>query len=159
VSSPDREDFGNDLLAAKERDLKPLLEEGEEDLGLDYDQVEALEDYLNLAWFSGLRAGQAQMDARATEKDPDIRAIAVRHFEADVKDLMEQSANMLGLSLTDTIAMWSLLHQAWMNGNRTCEAELMGLYLAMQGDVAEEARQWLEEKGDAGKGDKGQGNP
>jgi hypothetical protein len=143
VSSPHSEDFSNDLLAAKERDLKPLLEQSEEVLDLDYEQIEAMEDFLNLAWFSGIRSGQAQMHARATEADPDIRAVAVKHFEADFKELMERSADTLNLSLPGTISMWSFLHQAWMAGNRTCEAELMGLYLEMKSDVAEEALDWL----------------
>jgi hypothetical protein len=149
VSSPDSEDFGNDLLAAKERDLKPLLEEIEETLELDYDQGEAMEDFLNLAWFAGIRSGQAQMNARATEENPNVRAVAIEHFETDFKDLMEQSADLLQLSLPSTISMWALLHQAWMAGNRTCEAELMGLYLQMKSDVAEEAREWLDGEGEA----------
>lgn len=148
MSSPDREDFGNDLLTAKERDLKPLMEEGEEILELDYEQTEALEDFLTLAWFSGMRSGQAQMQARATEEKPDIRAVAVSHFEADFKHLMEQSADTLNRSLPETIGMWGLLHQAWMAGNRTCEAELMGLYLELKSDVAEEALNWLEGEGE-----------
>lgn len=149
MSSPDSEDFGNDLLAAKERDLKPLREEGEEVLDLDYEQAELLDDFLALAWFSGIRSGQAQMQARATEENPDVRAVAVEHFEADFKDLMEQSADALNLSLPGTIKMWGLLHQAWMSGNRTCEAELMGLYLEKRTDVTEEARRWLEGEEDS----------
>lgn len=150
MSSPGNEDFGSDLLAAKERDLKPLQEESEEILEIDYEQAEAMEDFLNLAWCSGIRAGRAQMQARATEDKPDIRAIAVEHFEADFRELMEQSADALNLSLAGTIAMWSLLHQAWMSGNRTCEAELFGLYLEMKTDVAEEALEWLEGEEDEG---------
>jgi hypothetical protein len=147
VPSPDSEAFGNDLLAAKERDLKPLLAEGEENLELDYEQTEAMSDFLTLAWFSGIRSGQAQMNARATEREPDVRAVAVSHFEADFKDLMERSADVLNLSLPGTIAMWGLLHQAWVAGNRTCEAELMGLYLEMRSDVTKEALEWMEGEG------------
>jgi hypothetical protein len=148
VSSPDSGDFSNDLLAAKERDLKPLLSEAEEIIDLDYSGTEAMDDFLNLAWFAGVRAGQAQMNARATERDPDVRAVAIAHFEADFKDLMERSADALNLSLQGTISMWGLLHQAWMAGNRTCEAELMGLYLELKSDVAEEALEWLEGEGE-----------
>jgi hypothetical protein len=149
VSSPDSEDFGNDLLAAKERDLKPLREESEEVLDIDYEQTELMDDFLTLAWFSGIRSGQAQMQARVTEEKPDIRAVAIAHFEADFKNLMEQSADTLNLSLPGTITMWGLLHQAWMAGNRTCEAELMGLYLEKRADVTEEARRWLEGEDDS----------
>jgi hypothetical protein len=148
VSSPESEDFGNDLLAAKDRDLKPLLAESEGVLDLDHSQAEAMEDFLTLAWFSGFRSGQAQMKAQATEDEPDIRAVAISHFEADFKELMERSAELLNLSVPSTISMWSLLHRAWLAGNRTCKAELMGLYLERQTDVTEEARRWLDDKGE-----------
>ena len=42
--------------------------------------------------------------------------------------------------------MWGFLHQAWMAGNRTCEAEMMGLFMEVKSDVAAEALKWLEEK-------------
>jgi hypothetical protein len=144
VSSPDSEDFSNDLVAAKERDLKPLRTESEEILDLDFEQAKALEDLLDLAWFAGIRSGQAQMDARVTEENPDIRAIAIERFETDLKALLEQSADLLNLSLSNTISMWTLMHHAWMAGNRTCEAEMVGLYLELNSDVAEEAQRWLE---------------
>jgi hypothetical protein len=148
VSSPDREDFRNDLLAAKARDLQPLLDEGVDALELDCDQIEAIEDFLNLAWLSGTRSGQAQMEARATQPNPDISALAVERFEADFKELMQQSADTLNLSLGRTIGMWDILHRAWLAGNRTCEAELMGLYLELKSDVDQEALKWLEDRGD-----------
>jgi hypothetical protein len=139
----------NDLLAAKERDLKPLLEESSEILDLDYGQTEAMEDFLNLAWFSGTRSGRDQMNARATEANPDIEAVAVFHLKADFKGLMDQSADTLNLTVPRTINMWNYLHDAWMAGNRTCEAEMMALYLETQTDVGEEALEWLEEKGES----------
>jgi len=138
VSLPDSEDFRNDLLAAKERDLKPLLEESADVLDLDYDQTMAMEDFLNLAWLSGTRSGHAQMRARATEPQPDVKA--------EFKALMEESADRLNLSVPRTISMWGLLHQAWMAGNRTCEAEIMALLIETKSDVAEEALQWLEDR-------------
>jgi hypothetical protein len=146
VSSPNSEDFGNDLVAAKERDLKPLRAESEETLELDYEQTATMEELLDLAWFAGIRSGQAQLNARVTEENPDIRAIAIERFETDLKGLLEQSADLLNLSLTMTISMWSLLHKAWLAGSRTCEAEMIGLYLAMQSDVTEEAQDWLDEE-------------
>lgn len=144
MSSQHSEDFGNDLLVAKERDLKPLRGESEDALGLDYEQTEAMEDFLDIAWCAGLRSGQAQMEARAKERRPNIAAVAIRHFEEDFKELMEESADTLNLSLAGTISMWSFLHQAWMAGNRTCEAEMMGLFMEVKNDVAEEALKWLE---------------
>lgn len=138
--------MGNDLLAAKERDLKPLLEESVEILDLDLDQAETMEDFLNLAWFAGTRSGRDQMDARATQPEPDVKAVAIGRLEADFKGLMEQSADALNLTVPRTITMWGYLQEAWMAGNRTCEAELMALYIELKSDVDEEAQRWLEEK-------------
>lgn len=136
-----------DLLAAKDRDLKPLLAEGSEFLELDDEQTEALEDFLDLAWAAGTRAGRDQMDARATQPTPDVKAIAVRRLEVDFKALMEESADTLNLAMSRTIMMWGYLHEAWMAGNRTCEAELMAMYIELRSDVGEEARKWLEDEG------------
>ncbi len=143
----DGEEFGDDLLAAKERDLEPLRQECTEALELDADQVEAMEASLDAAWFSGMRAGHEQLEARATQRDPDIRAVAVERLESDFKALMETAAEQLNLSLTETIGMWAVLHQAWMAGNRSGEVELMALYVELQTDIAEEVRRWLEERG------------
>lgn len=140
--------MGKDLLAAKERDLRPLLEESSEVLDLDYEQTEAMEDFLTLAWFAGTRSGRDQMNARATEDNPDIEAVAVSHLESDFKSLMDQSADTLNLTVPRTISMWNYLHSAWMAGNRTCEAEMMAMYLELTSDVGEEALEWLEEKKD-----------
>jgi hypothetical protein len=147
VAPRDSDDLENDLLAAQERDLRPLRQESAECLGLDYAQTEELDEFLELAWFAGIRAGHAQMDARATQPEPDIPAVAIKHFEADFRKLMEESADSLNLSLPSTICMWGFLHRAWMAGNRTCEAELIALYLELKSDVVEEAQKWLDEKG------------
>jgi hypothetical protein len=138
--------MGRDLLAAKERDLKPLLEESSEILDLDYSQAEAMEDFLNLAWFSGTRSGRDQMNARATQSDPNLEAVAITNLKSEFKGLMDESANTLNLTIGRTIEMWNYLHEAWMAGNRTCEAEMMALYLETQSDVGEEALKWLKGK-------------
>jgi len=150
VSPRDGEEFGDDLLAAKERDLAPLREECIEVLDLGADQIAAMEGSLDSAWLSGLRAGHDQMEARATQSDPDIRAVAVARLESEFKGLMEEAAGSLNLTLTETIAMWGLLHQAWMAGNRSGSAELMALYIELNTDVAEEVFRWLEERDDSG---------
>jgi hypothetical protein len=133
--------MGNDFLAAKERDLKPLLEESSEILDLDYEQTEAMEDFLNLAWASGTRSGRDQMNARAAEPNPDVQAIAVAHLESEFKSLMHGSADTLNLTVPRTISMWNYLHEAWMAGSRTWEAEMMALYIELKSDVEDEALQ------------------
>src|SRR5258707_13978853 len=110
VSLPDSEDFRNDLLAAKERDLKPLLEESADVLDLDYDQTMAMEDFLNLAWLSGTRSGHAQMRARATEPQPDVKAVGVERLEAGFQTLIEGAAGRLHLSGARTRRTWGPPH-------------------------------------------------
>lgn len=156
MSPRDGEEFGEDLLAAKERDLALLREECIELLGLDADQTAAMDVSLDSAWFSGMRAGRDQMEARATQPNPDLRAVAVVRLESEFKRLMEVAAERLNLTLPETISMWGLLHQAWMAGNRSGSAELMALYVEFNTDVAEEVRRWLDERADSepeGEGD------
>lgn len=140
--------MGRDLLAAQERDLTPLLEESSKILELDPEQTEAMEDFLTLAWIAGIHSGRDQMNARATEANPDIEAVAVSHLESSFKGLMDQSADTLNLTVSRTINMWNYLHAAWMAGNRTCEAEMMAMYLERTTDVGEEALKWLQGKDD-----------
>ena len=147
MSPLDSEDLERDLLAARERDLKPLRGESHESLDLEYEQTEAMDEFLELAWLAGVHAGQAQLDARATQPKPDLPALALKHFEEDFKGLMAESADTLNLSLPGTIGMWGFLHKAWMAGNCTGEAELIALYLEMKSNVVEEAQKWLEEEG------------
>jgi hypothetical protein len=146
VSSRDSGDLGGDLLAAKERDLRPLLDESAEILGLDYGQTEAMGNFLDLAWFSGTRFGRDQMQARAAQGEPDVPAVAISRLEAEFKALMEESAEALNLTVSRTIDMWNYLHEAWMAGNRTCEAEMKALYIETRSDVGAEALRWLEER-------------
>lgn len=149
MSPRDGEEFGEDLIAAKERDLAPLREMCVEMLGLDANQTAAMEACLDSAWFSGMRAGHDQMEARATQPNPDLRAVAVARLESEFKGLMEESAERLNLTLTETIGMWGLLHEAWMAGNRSGSIELMALFVELNTDVAEEVRRWLEERGES----------
>jgi hypothetical protein len=142
--------MGRDLLAAKERDLTPLLEESSEILDLDYEQTEAMEDFLNLAWFSGTHSARDQMDARATTPNPNVEAAVIANLKFEFKGLMDESAATLNLTIPRTIEMWNYLHDAWMAGNRTCEAEMMALYLETQSDVGEEALKWLDGRQESG---------
>jgi len=146
VSWGDSEELGADLLAAKERDLGPLLEECRELLELDYEQAATMEDYLDLAWLSGSRSARDQAQVRVRGPRPNVKARAIVRLETEFKVLMEDSANALNLTVGETITMWHYLQEAWMAGNRTCEAELTALIVETQTDVAAEALKWLEEK-------------
>jgi hypothetical protein len=92
-----------DLLAAKERDLRPLIKESERLLKLDYEQAEAMMNFLDQAWLSGIRSGQARMNARVTNRQRELRPVTIAQFEADFKDLMGESAKTFELSLPRTI--------------------------------------------------------
>jgi hypothetical protein len=140
-------DFANDLLVAKERDLKPLLEESAESLELDRDQLITMETFLNEAWVSGTRTGQAQVHARAVKRQRMVDPVDLAPIEDEFKDLMEASADALNLTVNRTISMWDLLSRAWIAGTQTCEAELMALLIETRSDVTAEALQWLEEEG------------
>ncbi len=142
-------DFADDLLAAKERDLRPLLEEGANSLELDREQLIAMETFLNEAWVSGTRTGQAQVHARAVKRQRMVGPVDLAPIEAEFKDLMEDSADALNLTVNRTISMWDLLSRAWIAGTQTCEAELMALLIETRSDVAAEALQWLKEEGDS----------
>jgi hypothetical protein len=69
-------------------------------------------------------------------------------LEANFKQLMHASADALNLTLPLTIQAWGILGRAWVAGARSCKAELMGLIMESQTDVAAEALKWLEEGGD-----------
>lgn len=140
-------DFANDLLVAKERDLKPLLEESADSLALNGDGMVTIETFLNEAWVSGTRTGQAQVHARAVKRQQMVDPVELEPIEAEFKDLMEASAEALNLTVNLTISMWNLLSRAWIAGTQTCEAELMALLIETRSDVAAEALQWLQEEG------------
>jgi hypothetical protein len=151
VALPGNGDFADDLLSAKDRDLKPLLEESAESLELDYDQVIEMERFLNEAWFFGSRSGHAQMRARVAARKFDIAPVRVEQIETEFRALMEASADVLNLTTSLTICMWGILGRAWTAGTHSCEAELMALLIERNSDIASEALEWLEgeEDGDS----------
>lgn len=137
-------DFADDLLSAKERDLKPLLEECVEELCLDYQQTLDMERFLDEAWFSGGRNGHEQMRARVAARDFQIAPVRVEEIEVEFRVLMEASAEVLNLSVNDTMEMWTMLGRAWIHGLHSCEAELAALLIERDTDIASEAEEWLE---------------
>jgi hypothetical protein len=144
VSSRDGEELESDLLAARERDLKPLLEESTESLGLEGEQIEAMEDFLDLAWCSGTRTGREQVEAKMTRQKTGGDQIPVARLEKEFKAMMDDSAAALNLSVGATVDMWNFLHEAWLAGQRSCETELLAMFIEMQSDVSAEAQEWLD---------------
>jgi hypothetical protein len=149
VSLRDGRDLKSHFLSAKDRDVESLVREGEEALGLDGEQAAGMEAFLTKAWFSGSHACHAQMLAQVRERAPDIGRLDVAPLEADFKALMDESAETLNLTVTETVSMWALLGRACIAGIQTCRAEITALILeASSADVGEEALRWLEEQGD-----------
>jgi hypothetical protein len=147
VSSRDSEDLGSDLLAAKQRELQPLLDESAAILEFDYEQTELMQGFLDLAWFSGSRSSRDHLEARATQRPPGAGPLPIARLETEFKALMEESADALNLTVSRTIRMWNYLHEAWLAGHRTCETELMALLIETRSDVGAEALKWLEDEG------------
>jgi hypothetical protein len=147
MSSPVSEDFENDILAAMERDLTPLVRESTDSLELDRCQLAAMRSFLVEAWFGGTRSAHAQMHERATQRRFDVGMVELEEFEASFRGLMEESANALNLTLPRTVTLWDILTRAWIAGAHSGEAELMAILIEMNSDVAEEALGWLEEQG------------
>ncbi|HET6996960.1 MAG TPA: hypothetical protein VFI03_00090 [Solirubrobacterales bacterium] len=145
MSASEDGDFADDLLSAKERDLKPLLEESCDYLELGYEQSEEMERFLNEAWFFGSRNGHAQVRARVAARNFDLDPVRVEEIEVEFRALMEASAEVLNLSMNETMSMWGILGRAWNAGTQSCEAEVVALLIERNSDIAGEAQEWLEE--------------
>lgn len=146
VSLRDGRNFRNHFLSAKERDVSLLVREGEQSLALDGEQAAGMETFLSRAWLSGTHACHEQMMAQARERAPDFGQLNVQPLEADFKELMDESADTLNLTVTETVSMWELLGRACIAGIHSCRAEITALLLEARSDVAEEALRWLEQR-------------
>lgn len=144
----------NHFISARERDLKPLLEESRSEFELGRERGRMLESSLESAWLAGTRSGQAKLlneALRHREEDPDadpqppLPPARMEDVEAEFKAMMEASAKQLDLSPARTVALWDLLSRAWAAGVRTYESELMASLLERRSDLVEEAQRWLEE--------------
>lgn len=147
MSSFEGSDIDAHFLTAEEVELRPLIAEAEESLALQTDGIADLEMFLSEAWFSGVRAGHTQMLSRATERKAPIAPVDMEPYEEEFQLLMEKSAEALNLSIARTIQAWALLGRAWIAGTRSYQAEIAARLLERESDVAEEAREWLEEAG------------
>ena len=148
MSLRDDRDLKSHLLSAKERDVGLLVREGEESLELDGEQAAGMETFLSKAWFSGTHACHAQMLAQVRQQPVDVDRLDVKPLEDDFKALMDESADTLNLTVTETVSMWDLLGRACIAGIHTCRAEITALLLETRSDVGEEALRWLEERGE-----------
>lgn len=146
----------NHFISARERDLRPLLEEGRTDFELDGESGELLEAFLENAWLVGTRSGHAKLLNHAIRRREEhsgvdeaapVEAVDIDSIEAEFKAMMEASAEALNLSVARTVALWDLLSRAWTAGVQTYESEVMASLIERRSDVAAETQRWLEESG------------
>jgi hypothetical protein len=146
VDLQDDGDFAKDLRSAKERDLRPLLQDSIDALELDSCKADRMESFLTEAWVHGTNASHAQILARTLQREATTGRAGIEKVETEFKALMEESADALNLTVDQTIVMWSYLGQAWIAGTHSCETEVMASLLETKSDVAEEALRWLEDE-------------
>jgi len=122
--------------SAKEQDLKPLAEESAVTLELDDQQLAEMEQYLQDAWFFGIRTGHAVMlETRMGQTD----ATPVIHgMQGEFQDLMERLAEDLDTTVGTTLAAWDYLGQAWIAGAKFWEVEIAARLIESQASGFEE---------------------
>lgn len=128
--------------SAKEQDLKPLAEESAETLELDDQQLTELKQYLQDAWFFGIRTGHAVMlETRMGQTDA---LPIVEGMQGEFQELMERLAEDLNTTVGATLAAWDYLGQAWVAGARFWEVEIAARLIESQAGCFDEALRRLE---------------
>lgn len=142
----DQEDFMDNMIAAERRVIEPLLKESAESLDLNDEQILEMDAFLAQAWVAGALAGHANMTSKVLD-----HPLELDDFEARVKPLVEESADTLNLTVTETIRMWDYLSQAMVAGVKSSETELTAMLIEQKHDISGEALGWLEERRDEGR--------
>jgi hypothetical protein len=118
------------VLTAKDRDLRPLLEECAEALGLDDRQIGEMDVGLHEAWFFGIKTGHKVMvEAKVGQSDPPA---VIHSLQDEFQDLMERCAEALNLTVGGTIEAWNYLGQAWIAGAQFWEVEIAARLIESQ---------------------------
>lgn len=134
------------MLAAERRALEPLLKESARSLNLDAEQLAEMDAFLAHAWVAGALAGHANMTSKVLDNP-----LELGDFEARVKPLVEESADILNLTISETLRMWDYLSQAMVAGVKSSETELTAMLIEQKHDIPKEAMSWLEERRDKGR--------
>ena len=139
---------GNDNLSAavesaKERDLRPLIEEGAEILGLDARQRDAMDGCLREAWLFGVRTGYEFMVG--SKPGEAASAPVTREMQSEFRDLMERLAESLDTTVGATIQAWDYLGRAWIAGAQFWEVEIVARLIEQQTGGLEEMLRRLED--------------
>jgi hypothetical protein len=141
--------YGDDSLpmavfTAQEQDLRPLVEESAELLGLDDRQVAAMQAFLHDAWFFGIRTGHQIMIETKMGREGDPTDV-IADMQGEIRDLIERLGEALDTTVSATIAAWDYLGQAWIAGSRFWEVEIAARLIEVQAGDFEEALRRLEE--------------
>jgi hypothetical protein len=128
---------------AKEQDLRPLVEESAEALGLDSRQLAEMETHLHDAWFFGIRTGHRVMvETKMGETDP---TPVIASMQGEFQELMERLGDALNTTVSATIEAWNYLGRAWVAGSRFWEVEIAARLIERQTGGFEEMLRRLEE--------------
>jgi len=131
------------MLAAERRAVEPLLKESAGSLELDDGQLAEMDAFLTEAWVAGALAGHANMTSKVLDSP-----LVLGDLEARLKPLVEQSAETLNLTVSETLRMWDFLSQAMVAGVKSTETELTAMLIEQKHDIPAEALGWLEERRD-----------
>jgi hypothetical protein len=138
----ERSELIQNFISAGKRDLESLLNEAADELRLEAEQAQTVGAFMSQIWISGARSGHEQVLARV---DPDRDEPDIAGIEADFRQVMEESADALNLTLLETMDMWDFLCRAWIAGVNSSRTETIALAIEQGSDVAAEAQRWLED--------------
>ncbi len=134
------------LLTAKERDLKPLLEDSAEALELEeFRQILAMERGLQEAWFFGVKTGHRVTVETKMGQEGEALPVIVS-MQDEFQDVMERCAEGLNLTIGETIKAWNYLGTAWIAGTKFWELEIAARLIEWQEGGFGEILRELEEE-------------
>jgi len=139
----DQENFMQNMLASERRAIEPLLKESADSLRLNEEQLIEMDAFLAQAWVAGALAGHANMTSKVLDTP-----LELGDLEARVKPLVEESADTLNLTVSETMRMWDYLSQAMVAGVKSSETELTAMLIEEKHDIPAEAVAWLEQRRD-----------
>jgi len=131
------------MLASERRAIEPLLKESADSLRLNEEQLIEMDAFLAQAWVAGALAGHANMTSKVLDTP-----LELGDLEARVKPLVEESADTLNLTVSETMRMWDYLSQAMVAGVKSSETELTAMLIEEKHDIPAEAVAWLEQRRD-----------
>jgi hypothetical protein len=131
-------DSVENLLAAKRRDLAPLIERSAAVLKLEGAKAQVAEDLLSRAWNVGGKIGGAH--ALSELGGPPVEA---PDLEVELKPLLETAGEALELGVLGMVAASTFLSQAVIGGAKAGQAETLALAIERSHDLSGEAMEWL----------------